>query len=209
MKFRNLIFVLAIAFSAIFLTMIGTSYAYYVATGGTTVNVTTGNIGVAVFFEQSQYINVNTAIPITDEQVDTLANKSIFSFKPDLEVLKDSDVAVNISIVDLSVSEALKTVDFKYKLVCNDGTKDIYLINADGTSFNSDVMSNGYISLGSLSTTSTDSNKVLDLNKTYTCTLSIWLHENGEDQNALMNKKFSGLIRVNTLFKTKEDVVYG
>ena len=62
MKFRNLIFVLATAFSVIFVSMLGTSYAYYIATGGTTINVTTGNIdtGVAVVFNQSQYINVNT-----------------------------------------------------------------------------------------------------------------------------------------------------
>ena len=50
MKFRSMILVLTIAFSAIFASMLGTSYAYYVATDGTRLEITTGNIdtGVAV-----------------------------------------------------------------------------------------------------------------------------------------------------------------
>lgn len=205
MKFRNLIFVLAIAFSAIFASMIGTSYAYYVATGGTSIDVTTGNIdtGVAVIFEQSQYINVNTGVPINDTDVDTLAGASVFTINPDATILADADVAINVSVIDLSIADALKVADFKYKLTCNDGTTDIAMASGDGTSFTDDVLTKGYLELGTLSTTVTGSKK-LDITKTYTCTLRVWLQETGEDQNALMNKKFSGLIRVNTLFRTSE-----
>jgi len=206
MKFRNLIFVLAIAFSAIFVSMIGTSYAYYVATGGTSIEVTTGNIdtGVAVVFEQSQYINVNTGVPINDSDVDTLASASVFTLKPDATILADSDVAINISVIDVSIADALKVADFKYKLSCSNGSTSTDLASGDGTSFTDTVISNGYLTLGTLSTT----DNTLDISKTYTCTLRVWLKETGADQNTLMNKKFSGLIRVNTLFKTREDVVY-
>lgn len=199
MKFRNLIFVLAIAFSAIFIGMLGTSYAYYVATGGTTLNVTTGNVdvGVAVIFNQSQYININTGVPISSSDVDTLASSSVFTLTPDNAILSGADVAVTIGIVDISIDNALKVSDFKYKLSCNNGTSSTTLINGDGTSFTDTVLSSGYLKLGTLSTTS----GTLDITKTYTCTLRVWLEETGLDQNSLMNKKFRGLIRVNSLFK--------
>ena len=94
MKFRSMILVLTVAFSAIFMTMIGSSYAYYIATDGTTINVTTSQMdtGVAVVFEQSQYINVNTGIPINSSDVDTLASKSMFTITPDLELLGNTEV---------------------------------------------------------------------------------------------------------------------
>lgn len=207
MKFRNLIFVLAIAFSAIFVSMLGTSYAYYVATGGTAIDVTTGNVdtGVAVIFEQSQYINVNTGVPINESDIDTLASSSVFKIKPDATVLADSDVVVNIGIVDIYMSNDLKVSDFKYKLSCTDsaGSTTGFEIGT-GTNFTSTVISNDYLQLGSFSTTKGN----FDINKEYTCTLRVWLQETNADQNALMNKKFRGLIKVNTLFKIREDVVY-
>lgn len=199
MKFRNLIFVLAIAFSAIFIGMLGTSYAYYVATGGTTLNVTTGNVdvGVAVVFNQSQYININTGVPISSSDVDTLASSSVFTLTPDSTILSGADVAVTIGIVDISIDNDLKVADFKYKLSCNNGTSSTTLISGDGTSFTDTVLSSGYLKLGTLST----SDSTLDITKTYTCTLRVWLEETGLDQNILMNKKFRGLIKINTLFK--------
>lgn len=199
MKFRNLIFILAISFSAIFLSMLGTSYAYYVATGGTTINITTGNIdnGVSVVFAQSQYINVNTGIPIESSLVDTLSSKSIFTITPNSEFLTGYNTLVNINIVDISIDEALKVKDFKYKFSCNDGTKSTVLSSGTGESFTDEVISSGKIELSSLNT----ANGTFNINKTYTCTLSIWLEETGENQNDLMNKKFRGLIKVSTLFK--------
>lgn len=199
MKFRNLIFVLAIAFSAIFACMLGSSYAYYVATGGTTINVTTGNIdtGVAVVFEQSQYINVNTGVPIGSTDIDSLASSSVFTLTPDSSILSGADVAINVSIVDISIDDALKVADFKYKFTCSDGTTSTELSSGDGTSFTSDVISTNNLNIGTLSTT----DGTFNVTKTYTCNLKIWLEEIGADQNALMNKKFRGLIKVNTLFK--------
>ena len=198
MKFRNLIFVLMIAFSAIFLGMLGTSYAYYVATGGTTLNINTGffDAGVAVVFDQSQYINVNTGIPIEDEMVDALADKSVFTLKPNNTILTGYNVAINVSIIDISIDEALRIEEFKYKFSCSDGTTAIDLSTGTGLNFTDEIISRG-LSLGTLST----SNESFNINKNYTCTLRIWLEETGENQNDLMNKKFRGLIKVNTLFK--------
>ena len=199
MKFRSMILVLTIAFSAIFVSMLGTSYAYYVATDGTRLEVTTGNIdtGIAVVFAQSQYINVYTGVPIKAADVDKHASASTFTLTPDTTILDDAEVAVNIGIVELSIDNALVVNDFKYSLVCNDGSRDVISVNGTGTDFTDDVISGGYLKLGTLSTT-TDT---FNINNNYTCTLRVWLEETGNNQNALMNKRFRGLIKVNTLFK--------
>lgn len=197
-KFRSMILVLTIAFSAIFMTMIGSSYAYYVATDGTTIDVTTSQMdtGVAVIFQQSQYINVNTGIPIESSAVDTLASKSVFTITPDAEVLSGAEVMLNISIIDIAMSPELRVSDFKYKLTYSDGTST-NSISGDGTDFTDDVISSGYLNLVSLDTT----NGSFSADKTYTCTLYVWIEESGADQSIMMNKKFRGLIKVNTLFK--------
>lgn len=199
MNFKKLIIVLTIAFSVIFAVMIGTSYAYYFASGGTVLNVTTGSIntGVAVVFKQSQYINVSTGIPISSSDVDTLAENSVFTLTPDTSILNDADVAINISIIDILIDNALRVEEFKYKFVCNDGTTSTVLSSGDGTNFTDDIISRGTLALGTLST----SDNTFDVDNTYTCTFSVWLEENNEDQNELMNKKFRGLIKVNTVFK--------
>ena len=51
--------------------------------------------------------------------------------------------------------------------------------------------------LGTLST----ANNTLDINKNYTCTLRVWLQDSGSSQNNLMNKSFSGLVKVGTAIK--------
>jgi len=198
MKFRSMILVLTIAFSVIFMSMIGTSYAYYVSTDGTMINATTSNIdtGVAVVFAQSQYINVNTGVPISESEVDTLASESIFTLNPDNEVLSGADVAVNISIMDISIDNALKIEDFKYTLSCTSGNST-KTFDGTGEDFTNDVIDSGVLKLGTLST----SDGSFNINNNYTCILRVWLNETGENQNSLMNKKFRGLIKVNTLFR--------
>lgn len=199
MKFRSLIFVLTIAFSVIFVSMLGTSYAYYIATDGTQINVTTSNIdlGIAIVFEESQYINLNTGIPINETDVNTLASISQFTINPDSSVLVDTEVSINIGLVDIYIDDALVVRDFRYKITCNDGTNDVMNENGTGNAFAQDVINSGYFKFGTLSTTL----DTFDVSKDYTCTLRMWLQESGGDQNSLMNKKFRGLIKVDTLFK--------
>lgn len=193
-----MILVLTIAFSAIFVSMIGTSYAYYIATDGTTIRVNTSQMdtGASVVFEKSQYINVNTGIPINSSDVDTLASKSVFTITPDVNVLSNAEALLSISIIDIYISEELRVSNFKYKLVYSDGTTT-KSVSGDGTDFTDVVVSNGYLNLVTLDTL----NGTFDVNKKYTCTLYVWLEESGTNQNHLMNQKFRGLIKVNTMFK--------
>ena len=79
-----MIFVLTIAASAIFICMMGSSYAYYTATA-TDISVTTGTInnGISVVFTDNNYVNVKTGVPLDDEQVMEYAKANTFSIMPD------------------------------------------------------------------------------------------------------------------------------
>ena len=194
MEFKKMIFVLVITTSIVFSCMLGTSYAYYALNEGTSLNVTTGTFdsSVAVVFNQSEYLNVNTGVPLASNEIDTYASKSIFTLQPDSSVLSGYDVAINIGLTNISIDDALKVDDFKYNLYCSDGTNN----NLVGSGTGKDI-TGSEVSIGGISTSS----GTFDVSKTYTCTLRAWLQDSGEDQNNLMNRKFSGMIKVTSMYR--------
>lgn len=199
MKFKKFIFVLVITSILAVAGMWGTSYAYYVSTNGTNFNVTTANVdtSLTVVFSQSEYMNMKTGVPISVSDVDNYASKSVFTILPNNTLLNGYQVAVNISLINIKIDDALKVSDFKYKLTCNDGSTTTNLGSGTGASFTSDVLKNDSLSLGSLSTSA----NTFNASKTYTCTLRVWLQDSGSSQNNLMNKSFSGLVKVGTAIK--------
>lgn len=199
MKFKKFIFVLVITSILAVAGMWGTSYAYYVSTNGTNFNVTTANVdtSLTVVFSQSEYMNMKTGVPISASDVDNYASKSVFTILPNNTLLNGYQVAVNISLINIKIDDALKVSDFKYKLTCSDGSITTNLGSGTGASFTSDVLKNDSLSLGSLSTSA----NTFNASKTYTCTLRVWLQDSGSSQNNLMNKSFSGLVKVGTAIK--------
>lgn len=199
MKFKKFIFVLVITSILAVAGMWGTSYAYYVSTNGTNFNVTTANVdtSLTVVFSQSEYMNMKTGVPISASDVDNYASKSVFTILPNNTLLNGYQVAVNISLINIKIDDALKVSDFKYKLTCSDGGTTTNLGSGTGASFTSDVLKNDSLSLGSLSTSA----NTFNASKTYTCTLRVWLQDSGSSQNNLMNKSFSGLVKVGTAIK--------
>lgn len=199
MKFKKFIFVLVITSILAVTGMWGTSYAYYVSTNGTNFNVTTANVdtSLTVVFSQSEYMNMKTGVPISASDVDNYASKSVFTILPNNTLLNGYQVAVNISLINIKIDDALKVSDFKYKLTCSDGSTTTNLGSGTGASFTSDVLKNGNLPLGSLSTSA----NTFNASKTYTCTLRVWLQDSGSSQNNLMNKSFSGLVKVGTAIK--------
>ena len=199
MKFSKFIIVLVIASVAVISLVLGLTYAFYTSNDGVNTNVTTSNEDprLVVTFNQSQYINFNVGIPIPDNMVDTQASKSIFAINPDETKLANKDVAITVSLVNLSIDNELKISDFKYDLICNDGTNNSTLSSGTGESFTNDVLSNNLLPLGSLSTSA----NTFDATKDYTCTFRLWLHETGNEQNSLMGKNFSGLLKVVSAYK--------
>lgn len=202
MSFKKIIFLLTISISSVFLLMLGTSYAYYVSDASVDLNVTTGDFDadVAVVFNQSQYINFKTGIPITENEFsEGKASTSEFTLAPNNTILSGYEVAVTISLTDIFIDEELIVDDFKYNLSCNNGTNDFSLTSADkgtGEDFTENVLESGDLVLGTIST-----NDYFDINKIYTCTFSVYLSETNEDQNHLMNKNFSAKIKVNSIFR--------
>jgi len=199
MKFKKFIFVLVITSILAVAGMWGTSYAYYVSTNGTNFNVTTANVdtSLTVVFSQSEYMNMKTGVPISASDVDNYASKSVFTILPNNTLLNGYQVAVNISLINIKIDDALKVSDFKYKLTCSDGSTTTNLGSGTGASFTNDVLKNDSLSLGSLSTSA----NTFNASKTYTCTLRVWLQDSGSSQNNLMNKSFSGLVKVGTAIK--------
>lgn len=199
MKFKKFIFVLVITSILAVAGMWGTSYAYYVSTNGTNFNVTTANVdtSLTVVFSQSEYMNMKTGVPISVSDVDNYASKRVFTILPNNTLLNGYQVAVNISLINIKIDDALKVSDFKYKLTCSDGSTTTNLGSGTGASFTSDVLKNDSLSLGSLSTSA----NTFNASKTYTCTLRVWLQDSGSSQNNLMNKSFSGLVKVGTAIK--------
>lgn len=194
MKFKHMLFVLTITTSIIFACMLGSSYAYYTLSNGTTVTATTGEFdaNVSVVFSESEYINLKTGVPINSTDVDKYASASKFTLIPDATKLRGYDVAVKIAISNITIDTALKISDFKYDLKCNDGSSTTTIKSGTGADFTSTELE-----IGTLST----QNSNFNVSKTYNCALRLWLQETGSNQNALMNKSFSGLIKVNSVYR--------
>jgi hypothetical protein len=194
MKFKHMLFVLTITTSIIFACMLGSSYAYYTLSNGTTVTATTGEFdaNVSVVFSESEYINLKTGVPINSTDVDKYASASKFTLIPDATKLRGYDVAVKIAISNITIDTALKISDFKYDLKCNDGSSTTTIKSGTGADFTSTELE-----IGTLST----QNSTFNVSKTYNCALRLWIQETGNNQNALMNKSFSGLIKVNSVYR--------
>lgn len=194
MKFKHMLFVLTVTTSIIFACMLGSSYAYYTLSNGTTVTATTGEFdaNVSVVFSESEYINLKTGVPINSTDVDKYASASKFTLIPDATKLQGYDVAVKIAISNITIDTELKISVFKYDLKCNDGSSTTTIKSGTGADFTSTELE-----IGTLST----QNSTFNVSKTYNCALRLWLQGTGNNQNALMNKSFSGLIKVNSVYR--------
>lgn len=194
MKFKHMLFVLTVTTSIIFACMLGSSYAYYTLSNGTTVTATTGEFdaNVSVVFSESEYINLKIGVPINSTDVDKYASASKFTLIPDATKLQGYDVTVKIAISNITIDTELKISDFKYDLKCNDGSSTTTIKSGTGADFTSTELE-----IGTLST----QNSTFNVSKTYNCALRLWLQETGSNQNALMNKSFSGLIKVNSVYR--------
>lgn len=194
MKFKHMLFVLTVTTSIIFACMLGSSYAYYTLSNGTTVTATTGEFdaNISVVFSESEYINLKTGVPINSTDVDKYASTSKFTLIPDATKLRGYDVAVKIAISNITIDTALKISVFKYDLKCNDGSSTTTIKSGTGADFTSTELE-----IGTLST----QNSTFNVSKTYNCALRLWLQETSSNQNPLMNKSFSGLIKVKSVYR--------
>lgn len=204
MKFRKLMLVLTFTVSIIFVTVIGATYAYYNTSGGS-VGGTTGTAGnaVNVVFNNSDYVDFNTGVPISSSDVTTKASKSTFTLTPNNAIINDYDISVDVILSNIDIDNALKVSDFKYRLDC------VHSVTGNSQTFSGTASSftgNSY-TIASLSTTNTGNNIFyIDTNansQSYSCTLYLWLEESGVSQNTLMGKHFGANIEVNSMMKKR------
>lgn len=186
MSYKRMIIVLSVAMIVIIVCLFGASYAYYSLTNASTSFSTTTaeNDDIAVVYEQSQYINTTTGIPISSDEVAGKASSSRFSALAGSNLVS-YQVAIQIDLVDIAIANELKISDFKLQLLEN-GT---VIANKTGA----DIGSNTSLTLKSMST--------ITVGTTYNYELRVWLNETGQNQNTLMNKNFSGRIEVSSAMK--------
>lgn len=203
-KFKKLMLVLAFTISIIFVTVVGATYAYYNTVGGS-LNVTTAtfNGGIVTVFNDSNYVDFNTGIPITSGEVSTKASTATFTLTPSSEVVSDYDVDVSINFSDIDIDNSLKVNSFKYRLKCvNSITSAEQIFNGTASSFTGTSYT-----IASLSSTANGNNNFyIDRNansQSYSCTLYVWLEETNENQNALMGKHFGANIEINSVMKKR------
>lgn len=201
MKFKKMILLLVIVSLVIVLGAIGFSYAYY-SFSETNITTTTKNLTAGqVIFSGSDYINMKTGVPINASDIEIYASKNTFTIVPPNNISGDnSDFAFNVSLVNLSIDNGLKVEDFKYKLKCLNNDVELDISDAEDTrNGNGTMITADNIFLG---TFSSENNADMIANNSI-CTLYVWLEDSGVNQNELMNKKFSTLIKVNTAVRNK------
>ena len=112
-----MILILSITITVIVIGAFGVSYGYYAYMSANTLfNVSTIKSLPTVTYAQSSNLNETVGIPIDENNYATEASKSQFTITYGSN-LSDYDIAVKISLSNITIDSALKNNYFKYKLV--------------------------------------------------------------------------------------------
>lgn len=204
MKFKKLISIFSFTVFIIFLVALVGTYAYYNTSGGN-VKTVTGNVSNAIstVFSNSDSIDFNTGVPISEDEINNMASKTSFTLIPNNDVIDDYDISTDIVLSNIVIDDELKVSDFKYRLEC------VHSVTGNSQIFNGDFLnlsSNSYV-IASMSTLDSDNNLFYidkDTNyQNYSCTLYLWLSDSGDNQNDLMGKHFGANIGVNSIMKKR------
>lgn len=189
MDFKKTLLVILTFVTCMFALMLASSYAWYSYVNGSTVfDVVTNNEDINVTYSTGMYIDTKSALPISKDEVETYSEKNKFSID-----LNDEDmvgkILVDISLVDIEIDDLLKNNSFKYDLLYN------------GVSVNSGdfvKLEGNRLKLGE--------NINLDSVSDNDFELRVYLLDDGEDQNYLMDKTFKGTILVNVVSRLKAKI---
>ena len=185
-----MLIILSITITIFFAIALGTSYAWYAYNNASSgINGKSIEAAPTVIFKETDRILLSENMPIYDEDRYTYANK--FSFNITIgDNLKGYDVALEILLDDIAMSNELKIANYKYELM-QDG---ITIQNGDfsllGDNRNLKIMPRTIYNPDVYP-------------KNYTFDLYIWLSEDESNQNELMNKVFMAKVAVNSAAKKK------
>jgi len=187
--------------TALTITLLGTSYAWYEMSNAYTefsgISTFSENINSAVIFTSDSSFSLNTlsGIPTTLDQVMTAqndenmaANKLTFTMTPNSDVIGNRQVGYQISLVNLKIDkEFTETEDLKYRLIETiDSNTSVIEGNFKGVTGNFKILKE------------MTEIKEENLDKVHSYEFIIWLQDSNNDQNELMGKNISGTIKVST-----------
>ena len=180
-KYLGVIFVFVIV---IFVLMLSSSYAWYSFTNGSTSFKTkTDNDLIDVAYKSGKYINTSTGLPVNCDEIDDSSDVGRSDFSVDVNGdAKKRDVVVGVSLIDISIDKELVDSNFKYELLYNGHI----IAKGDFATFTGDELN-------------IDDNILLDGSSNNNFELRVYLLDNGENQNYMMNKTFRGTISVNVI----------
>ena len=182
MSNKKTIIIMILAVSFVAAIVIGATYAWYsYENASTAINGTTIKEAPAVIFSQTEFIKDSEIVPIQDKDRYNYATKNSFLVTMGTNLSK-YEVNIQISLKNINISEELKTSNYKYELLCDDNI----IASSDFSNLSTDKID--LIPMTLL--------KPETYPHTYKYELLIWLSDNGEKQNDLMNKSFSAQISV-------------
>lgn len=179
-----MILILSITITVIVIGAFGVSYGYYAYTSANTLfNVSTIKALPTITYAQSSNLNETVGIPINENNYATNASKSQFTITYGSN-LSGYDVAIKISLTNITIDSALKNSYFRYKLV-RGGTV---------------IASGNFSSVGSsLVLKGAEKKSITSYPTVENYILYIYLADSGSEQNTMMGKKFSAKISVDTV----------
>ena len=179
-----MILILSITITVIVIGAFGVSYGYYAYTSANTLfNVSTIKSLPTVTYAQSSNLNETVGIPINEDNYATDASKSQFTITYGSN-LSGYDVAIKISLTNITIDSALKNSYFRYKLVRGSTV----------------IASGNFSSVGSsLVLKGAEKKSITSYPTVENYILYIYVADSGSEQNAMMGKKFSAKITVDTV----------
>lgn len=179
-----MILILSITITVIVIGAFGVSYGYYAYTSANTLfNVSTIKSLPTVTYAQSSNLNETVGIPINEDNYATEASKSQFTITYGSN-LSGYDVAIKISLTNITIDSALKNSYFRYKLVRGSTV----------------IASGNFSSVGSsLVLKGAEKKSIISYPTVENYILYIYVADSGSEQNAMMGKKFSAKITVDTV----------
>jgi len=181
---KDIIYKILIAITVIIPLIIAFSYAYFLAKikGDTTTisGTVVEEFNFNLVTENDGYINATNIFPITNDQIEEYANLGTFKV-----VTGDNkySVSYNISLTDITISNELKTADFKWSLTCTSCSDDSK--NASGSFANF-----------SGSEKNLESDLIIASESYDEYELRLWITSTNSDQSSILNKSFRGKIKV-------------
>lgn len=183
--------IISIVIVVVFSMMLSTSYAWYSFENvSTSFQGMTNNDDIIINYQHGEYIDTIIALPIVSTKVDKLSDKNNFSIEVKKNE-KDTDIAVNVSLVDISIDSVLRNANLKVEMYYQGEKWASVAGNTIGTG--------GATTLTFKNITTGKSTIILDNDVANLFEIRVYLLDDGSNQNTLMNRTFQAKIQVDVV----------